>query len=187
VQKKKFSEKERKKNGFFSFSKIMAAQSGVKKEGNKWYVDNIKGSQDTVIEISEPKEVVIISNCSSFVVKVNGKCTGITANRCTQGGIIFDDIIGSVEVMNGKKIQLQANGQVPTIQIDKTEGATLYLQTAASQKADIITSLVSELNVILPGANPETDDPAELPAPSQFLTKVDGRKLITTPVEHVGV
>jgi len=55
---------------------------------------------------------------------------------------------------------------------------------------DIITSNVSELNLVYPGAT-EKDDPIEVPLPEQYLTKiVDNKskvvKLKTEPVSHGG-
>mmetsp|Transcript_4482 Transcript_4482/g.6717 ORF Transcript_4482/g.6717 Transcript_4482/m.6717 type:complete len:163 (+) Transcript_4482:55-543(+) len=159
---------------------------GPKLDGNKWIIEKVDGKQDIVVNATETKQSVLISNCSNFVVTVKGKVSSITINKCSTGGVIFDDVIASVELMNGKKIQLQANGAVPTIQVDKTEGATVFLQTEAGQKADIISSLASEVNVVLPAAD-DNSDPSELPIPYQFKTNVKDGKLVTAPVDHVGV
>jgi adenylyl cyclase-associated protein len=94
-------------------------------------------------------------------------------------------VIANVEVINGQKIQLQANGTVSSIVVEKTNGATLYLQKEGSQKAQIITSNSSEVNIVVPAANPN-DPPKEFAVPFQFVSQLQGGKLVTKPVEHSG-
>jgi adenylyl cyclase-associated protein len=94
-------------------------------------------------------------------------------------------VIANVEVINGQKIQLQANGTVSSIVVEKTTGATLYLQKEGSQKAQIITSNSSEVNIVVPATNPN-DPPKEFAVPFQFVSCLEGGKLITKPVEHSG-
>eukprot|EP01121_Diplochlamys_sp_Union-15-3_P002787 TRINITY_DN1259_c0_g1_i1.p1 TRINITY_DN1259_c0_g1~~TRINITY_DN1259_c0_g1_i1.p1 ORF type:complete len:169 (+),score=53.24 TRINITY_DN1259_c0_g1_i1:73-579(+) len=156
-------------------------------DGNKWFVENHKGKKDLVVNVTEFKQTVFISNVEDSVVTVKGKANAIVAQGVKKSGIIFDDIVANVEVINGSKVQLQANGVVPSIVIDKTQGATIYLQSAAGKKAEIVTSLSSEINVVTPGASAEAD-PKESPIPSQFVSKFNDKGvLITNPVEHVGV
>jgi len=156
-------------------------------EGNRWKIENQKNKNDFVVNISDKKQSVYIDGSESIVVTVKGKFTNITVDKCKKTAIICDDLIGSVEIVNSVGTQVQANGAVPTVTVDKSSGVTIYLQSAEGKKASIITSNSSEVNVITPGKT-ANDDPVEQAIPSQFLTVfgADG-KLVTKPTEHVGV
>jgi adenylyl cyclase-associated protein len=128
---------------------------------------------------------VFIRKCENCVVTIQGKMKQVTVEGCRNFAFIFDDVIADVEIINGQKIQLQANGTVSSIVVEKTEGASLYLQKEGSQKAQIITSNSSEVNVIVPSPNPN-DPPKEFAVPFQFVSQLQGEKLVTKPVEHSG-
>eukprot|EP01124_Arcella_intermedia_P032356 TRINITY_DN752_c0_g1_i1.p2 TRINITY_DN752_c0_g1~~TRINITY_DN752_c0_g1_i1.p2 ORF type:complete len:157 (-),score=40.31 TRINITY_DN752_c0_g1_i1:33-503(-) len=150
---------------------------------NKWFVENVANKQDIKLECN-PKQGVYISKVTDSVITIVGKANTIVAENVNKSGIIFDDIISTVEVINSKKLQVQANGSIPSIAIDKSQGVTVFLQTAEGQKASILTSLSSEVNIILPGKT-DNDDSVEFPVPSQFVSKIVGGKVVTTPSEHV--
>jgi len=149
----------------------------------KWYVEGQTGVTDIVIN-AQPSHGVFISKNKDSVVTVKGKVGSICVESCQGSGIIFDDVVSSVDVVNCKKIQLQANGVLALVAIDKTTGVTVFLQSPASQKADIATSLATEINVVVPGKT-ENDDSVEHPVPAQFVSKFVKGKFVTTAVEHV--
>jgi adenylyl cyclase-associated protein len=91
--------------------------------------------------------------------------------------------VGSVELVNCVKVNLQANGKLPTLNIERTSGVNAYLQTAESKQVEVVTSSATEINLVLPGATADSD-PKELPIPSQFVTKIENDKPVTKPVEH---
>jgi hypothetical protein len=97
-------------------------------------------------------------------------------------------VIATVEVVNSKKIQLQANGIIPAIQLDFTHGATIFLQSDQGLDAKIVTSQCSGLNIVIPGAK-EEDDNIESPIPEQFETKYnrEKEKWHSAPSQHSGV
>ena len=80
-------------------------------------------------------------------------------------------------MVNSKSIQVQVIGKVPTISIDKTDGAQIYL-SLASIDAHIVTAKSSEMNIMIPS---ESGDYTEVPIPEQFKTLWDakGKKLVT--------
>jgi len=158
-------------------------------DGSKYKVENLKNRSDIVVTISDKKQSVAIFKCENTVVTIKGKFTNVSVDTCKKVAVIFDDLIGSVEVVNSHGTQLQANGSIPTITLDKSQGATIYLQTPGGQEGvSIITSNSTEVNVITPGKT-EKDDPKEQSIPSQFITVFEKGtgKLVTKPTEHVGV
>ncbi len=92
-------------------------------------------------------------------------------------------VIANVEVINSQKVQLQANGSLNNIVIEKTRGATVFLQTDAGKKAEIVTSNSEEVNIVVPDPS---GDPKEHSIPVQFVSKFEGNKLVTRPAEHSG-
>jgi hypothetical protein len=100
---------------------------------------------------------------------------------------VFDDMVGGFETVRCKKLQVQAKGFVPTVQIDNTEAIVLYASKAAeAQGMAVIQSMSTEINLtILPPDEDEEAEPVELPLPSQFVTKFVDGKWVTEPNEHL--
>mmetsp|Transcript_17957 Transcript_17957/g.25048 ORF Transcript_17957/g.25048 Transcript_17957/m.25048 type:complete len:166 (+) Transcript_17957:68-565(+) len=165
----------------------MAATPVVELKGSKWQVGHQKGNSGIQIQITDNKQSVLIFKSENSVVNISGKVNSITIESCKNVGVIFDAVIATVEVVNSQKTQIQANGAVPSIQLDKSQGATIFLQSAEGKNVELITSSSTEVNVVTPGKTPN-DDPIEQAIPHQFVTKFNANgKLETKPVEHVGV
>lgn len=79
-------------------------------------------------------------------------------------------------MVNCQSCQVQVTGTVPTVSIDKTDGAQIYL-SKESMNAQIVTAKSSEMNVLLP-ILPDGEY-KEFPVPEQFKTYFDGSKLVT--------
>jgi len=138
------------------------------------------GKTDLALTAQSTADGVFISNCTSSVITVTGKLSSISLLNCTDTAVVFENIIASVEVNRGKKIQLQANGSIPQILFDSTEGATVFLSNDA-QSAEIICAHSELINIIIPG----DEDDMELPVPSQYVTRIVDGKLVTEPATHV--
>jgi len=154
-------------------------------KSNKWYVENVHDNQGVTIE-TNPKQGVFVSKVKNSVIYIKGKCNTIIIDNSVGSGVVFDDVISTVEVINSKKIQLQANGAIPSISIDKTEGATVILSSHKSKDSvSIVTSLSSEVNVVVNGDEAKGEEDVEYPVPEQFISKLVNGKLVTKPSEHV--
>ncbi|KAI1901768.1 hypothetical protein AGOR_G00037800 [Albula goreensis] len=151
-------------------------------EGKKWKVENQEGAQGLVISDTELKQVVYAYKCNNSTLQVKGKINSITIDNCKKLGLVFDDVVGIVEVINSRDIKVQVMGKVPTISINKTDGCHVYL-SADSLQCEIISAKSSEMNVLVPG---EGGEYTEIPVPEQFKTVWDGKKLVTTATEIAG-
>lgn len=151
-------------------------------EGNKWVVENQVGNKSIVISETEPRHTVYIYKCTNSVVVVKGKINTITVDACSKLGLVFDNAIASVEVVNSKSVEVQVTGKVPSFAVDKTSAFNLYLSKDCLD-AEIITSKSDAMNVVLPPQK-EGDDLIELPIPEQFKTTVKAGKLVTEAVRH---
>ncbi|XP_026156304.1 adenylyl cyclase-associated protein 2 [Mastacembelus armatus] len=151
-------------------------------EGKKWRVENFEQKHDLVIEETELKQVVYVFSCNNSTLQVKGKINSIIIDNCKKLGLVFENVVGIVEIINSKAIQLQVLGTVPTISINKTEGCQVYL-SKDSLSCDIVSAKSSEMNILIPVGD---DDYREFPVPEQFKTVWDGSKLVTEPTEIAG-
>ncbi|KAM8767400.1 adenylyl cyclase-associated protein 2 isoform 2-T3 [Acanthopagrus schlegelii] len=151
-------------------------------EGKKWRVENFEQAHDLVIEETELKQVVYVFSCNNSTLQVKGKINSIIVDNCKKLGLVFENVVGIVEIINSKSVQLQVLGKVPTISINKTEGCQVYL-SKDSLNCDIVSATSSEMNILVPQGE---DDFREFPVPEQFKTVWDGSKLVTEPTEIAG-
>ncbi|XP_067281696.1 adenylyl cyclase-associated protein 1 [Pseudorasbora parva] len=151
-------------------------------DGKKWKVENQEGAQGLVIKDTELKQVVYAFKCNNSTLKVQGKINSITVDNCKKMGLVFDDVVGIVEMINCRDVKIQVMGKVPTISINKTDGCHVYL-SKDSLACEIISAKSSEMNVLVPNKDGEY---TEIPVPEQFKTVWDGSKLVTTATEIAG-
>ncbi|XP_075577954.1 adenylyl cyclase-associated protein 1 isoform X1 [Pelecanus crispus] len=104
------------------------------------------------------------------------------ADNCKKLGLVFDDVVGIVEIINSRDVKIQVMGKVPTISINKTDGCHVYL-SKNSLDCEIVSAKSSEMNVLIPT---EGGDFTEFPVPEQFKTVWNGQKLVTTVTEIAG-
>ncbi|KAG9479209.1 hypothetical protein GDO78_012730 [Eleutherodactylus coqui] len=150
-------------------------------EGKKWRVEYHEGVNNLVISETELKQVAYIYKCKKTTLQIKGKINSIILDNCTKLGLVFDDVVGIVEVINSKDVQIQVLGKVPTISINKTDGCHVYL-SESSIDCEIISAKSSEMNILVP----HNGDYKEFPVPEQFKTSWDGSKLVTEAAEMMG-
>ncbi|XP_056596999.1 adenylyl cyclase-associated protein 1 [Triplophysa dalaica] len=151
-------------------------------DGKKWKVENQEGAHGLVISDTELKQVVYAFKCNNSTLNVKGKINSITLDNCKKLGLVFDDVVGIIEVINCKDVKVQVMGKVPTISINKTDGCHVYL-SKDSLSCEIVSAKSSEMNVLVPNKDGEF---TEIPVPEQFKTVWDGSKLVTTATEIAG-
>lgn len=153
-------------------------------DGQKWKIENQVGNKNIVIENPEVRQTVYIYKCHDSVIQIKGKVNSIMLDSCKKTGLVFENAISVAEVVNCASVQVQVTGKVPSVAIDKTSGCQVFL-SAEGFDTEIVTSKSDEMNVVLPGLNPN-DDIIEIPVPEQFRTLIKDRKLVTEAVAHSG-
>lgn len=153
-------------------------------EGNKWVVENQVNNKNIQITETETKQTVYIFGCVNSTIVIKGKINAVTIDNCKKTGVVFDNAISGVEVVNCTSLEVQILGKVPSVAIDKTSGVQLYL-SKDTLEAEIVTSKSSEMNVLIPGATAD-QDLVELPIPEQYKTVLRGNNLVTECVHHAG-
>lgn len=151
-------------------------------DGKKWKVENQQNASKLVIRDTELKQVVYAFKCNNSTLHVKGKINSITIDNCKKLGLVFDDVVGIVEIINCRDVKVQVMGKVPTISINKTDGCHVYL-SKDSLSCEIVSAKSSEMNVLVPKDDGEF---SEMAVPEQFKTVWDGHKLVTTATEIAG-
>ena len=153
-------------------------------DGRKWnceyYVDDRTGA--LVITECNHKETVTIFRCINSVILIKAKINAILLDDCDKTSIVCSDVVSSIDIVNCKSVEVQAEGKVPTILVDKTDGCQMYLGPDAIG-TNIFVSKSSECNVTVPGATPD-DDGIESALPEQFSNSFVDGKWVTSPVTH---
>jgi len=184
--------KEKKENEVKAAKALLAAESKKKGEPRTaldkgtWLVENYENTEVVVPDV-QMKQAVYIQNCVKCRISVPDKCKTITMDKCVKTSLSFKNVVSTFEIVNSTGCKVQVEEAAPSVAIDKTSGFSLILTKQSVQNPpDIVTSNVSELNLVRPGPT-EDADPIETPLPEQYLTKLskDG-KLTTAPVSHGG-
>jgi len=145
----------------------------------KWIIEHQEGNQSLVIDRTNDKQAVYMFKCKNSVLQVNGKINSIVLDNCVKCGVVFSDLISTVEFINCQSTKAQANGFVPTISVDKTDGCQIFL-TEKGLQTQIISAKSSEMNVCI---TKEDGDLNEFPLPEQYKTVWDGSKFVTTVMD----
>ncbi|KAH6562126.1 hypothetical protein BASA50_003501 [Batrachochytrium salamandrivorans] len=151
-------------------------------EGKKWVVENQVGQSNLVIEGVELQHVVYIYNCQDTTVQIKGKVNAVTIDGCKKFGVVLENVLSTIDVVNGKSIQVQITGKAPIVVVDKTDGFQLYLSKESSD-LEIFSAKSSEMNVLIQKGD---GDYGEQAIPEQFKTVFKEGVLVTAAVEHKG-
>ena len=59
--------------------------------------------------------------------QVRGKVNALSIDSCRKTGVVFDHVIASCELVNCGSMQVQCTGAVPTVSVDKCDGAQVFV------------------------------------------------------------
>lgn len=91
--------------------------------GKKWVIEHQKNNKSLVIDDCNIKQTVYIYKCENTTIQINGKVNGITLDGCKKTAVVFENCVASFEMVNCQSCQVQVTGAVPTVAIEKTDGA----------------------------------------------------------------
>ncbi|GJQ08271.1 hypothetical protein GpartN1_g62.t1 [Galdieria partita] len=151
------------------------------KDGKTWTIEYQNSNYNLQVEVSDKKHSVYIYRCLDSVVKVVGKCNSITIDSCNKCGVVFESALSTCTLVNCNSVQLQVEKQAPSVAIDKTDGANIFIPSNIVSETQVVTAKSSSINVTVTN---EDEDPVEFPLPEQFVNKYVGGRWITEPVRH---
>jgi adenylyl cyclase-associated protein len=143
----------------------------------KWKIEFQNGNHNIVVDQTDMKHTVYIYKCKESTITVKGKVNSILIDSCNRVGLLFDDVLSTVEFINSTSVQMQAMGIVPTVTIEKTDGCQVYLNKNTLQ-TEIVSSKSSAMNVLVP--DNDNGEFVELPVPEQFKTVITADKKLKT-------
>lgn len=150
-------------------------------DGNRWTIENYEDVtwQNPIRIDAERQQSILISRCNSSVIQVVGKANAISIDNCSRLRLIVDDLVASMEVVNSSRVLIDINGSLPSVQLDKVDGATVALsQKNAANKLwpEIFTSKCTSINI---GLGLESEEGSiELPVPEQIRSRIENGKLV---------
>ncbi|KAI6646304.1 Adenylyl cyclase-associated protein 1-like isoform X2 [Oopsacas minuta] len=150
-------------------------------EKKRWRIEHFEGKNDLTITPTENSHTLYVFNCSKCTISVTQKINSITLDKCFQVAIVFEDVISQFETINCQRIEAQSNGQLPLINIDKTDQVSIYL-SENSKNAEIVQAKSSAMNILLPQADGEFK---EVALPEQFKSILRGSRYVTTPTDSI--
>ena len=151
-----------------------------------WFVEHHDANSEIVLSEVQLKENVYILKCKDCVIRIPDKCKSIQVDNCVKTTVVFKSIVSVFEIFNSQRVKIECEESVPSIAVDKSAGISVTLSRAAvAQPPTLITSSITEMNLVIPGASDE-DDPIEIPLPEQYETKLVNGKLVTEAVSHSG-
>ncbi|PHH72700.1 hypothetical protein CDD83_4897 [Cordyceps sp. RAO-2017] len=163
----------------------MRAKKPPRKEcqGNKWMIENYDG-ETTPIEIEASlTHSILISRCHKTTIMIKGKANQVTVENSSKLSLVVETLVSTVDVVKAQDFALQVLGSIPTILLDRVDGAQVYL-SRASTGAKLFTSKSDGINLnVLSGTD---DDYKEVPLPSQISSYFDAdkRQLVNEIVAH---
>jgi len=168
-----------------TFGSLPKGTAKFELQGNKWCVEYQQNLEKVEVANAEAKHVVYIYGCANTFIQINNKVNSIMIDNCHKVGVVFNNCLATVEIVNSKGIKLQVQGRVPAIAVDKTSGFQVFL-SKDSLDTEIVTAKSDEMNVVIPG-DKEGDDITEISIPEQFKSKYDPvtKTLKTESVAHI--
>ena len=120
--------------------------------------------------------------CEEATIQIKGKVKSVILDSCKKTNLVFESAISSCEVVNCKRIQIQATGICPSFSIDKTDGCLVYLSEEAVSVTNFVTSKSTEMNVSWP--DDKSGEQREAPIPEQFVHRLN-RGAVTSEVSDL--
>ncbi|RIB17220.1 adenylate cyclase associated N terminal-domain-containing protein [Gigaspora rosea] len=155
-------------------------------DNNKWIIENYENDYNIVIEETAINHTVYIFGCKNSTISVKGKIKAVTLGKfihsCQKTGLLVDSAVATVDIVNCKSFQLQIQGKVPVIAVDKTDSGQIYLSEECFD-VEVFTAKSSSINIQMPTSDGDFE---EKPIPEQLKCTIVDRKLVFVPVEHAG-
>lgn len=174
-----------KKKAFAFKPKPAAAKVGkVETQRDKIYVEHFGKDQKEPVVVTipppaadeGPKVGVFVGQCKDCVVKIEGKAKVITLSGCEGVGLVFDECVTVVEMINSKKCQVQSLTSCGTFTLDKCDRMKVYLASGSYTEGCLVyTTQCSASNIYYP--TPDGEDLVEYGIAEQILsTFVTGKE-----------
>lgn len=107
------------------------------------------------------QQTVYMYNCKNSLVKISGKVNSIVVDKCVGCGVVVDDVVSSVEIINSRDVDCQVINVCASIIIENTEGMKVYVSEAGMDKLEVYSSKSSNILINAPGKRLDPDTKEE--------------------------
>ena len=130
-----------------------AAKEPVKAlEGKMWKIENQMGTRfdkkTDKLEGVTMQQSVTLDGCENFLLEITGKVNMVILQDCKNVGVMMTSLVSGIEVVKGQKIELQATGKLPSLNIDRCNELMLYT-TEESRDVEITSTASVCVNVTI--------------------------------------
>lgn len=158
--------------------------------GNRWLVNDVKEKQAEpfTIKLESQSQSVHLTECqgNTFLVEGESKAAAVILDGCRDISILIKvGILSNLELINCRKIKVQLDKAISSINIDGSDTISIYLMESPEQTT-FYTAKTSEVNIVF-GKGDDNNDGLiqEISLPEQFKSYFDQNlRLITQPVQH---
>jgi len=150
-------------------------------DGKKWSVEKVTGGDPIFIKEVKVNQTVYMFKCKDATIVVEGKIAAAAIDECEKCQVVLQDVVGSVEVTNSKRVKFQISGSCPNASIDKTDGCTVYLMSDEAKKMRLSTAKHSDVQL----SYMKDDEMVEVPIPEQFVHELQENGKVSSTVSDL--
>merc|ERR1711935_218895 len=148
-----------------------------KNTGKRWevigYTAGVDAKEPLEVKVDNTAHTVYIDGCKgtakdgNLIIKISGKFNAMTINNCQRCGIVFEDGVSTVEIINSKKLQVQVTGLMNNWSVDKSEEINLFISEQSRDNIHILSAQTEAFNVTVAKS---AEDFKEFGFPEQIKT-----------------
>jgi adenylyl cyclase-associated protein len=99
------------------------------KRGINWILDGYENTPDLAIteEEADLKVGIMMDTCKASTLRIHPKVKSVLISGCQNCTVACNDVVSVVEMVNCKRVQFHATGNVPTLQIDGSTECGIHL------------------------------------------------------------
>jgi len=158
--------------------------------GTKLQIEHQVQNKTMTYESPSLQQTVYMYNCKNSLLKISGKVNSIVLDKCVRCGVVVDDVVSSVEIINGRDVDCQVINVCASIIIENTEGVKVYVSEAGMDKLEVYSSKSANILINAPGKRLDPDTKEEQEGiiehalPSTLCSTFVNGKLDHTFVKH---
>ncbi|KAG7360015.1 adenylate cyclase associated (CAP) C terminal-domain containing protein [Nitzschia inconspicua] len=142
--------------------------------------DNASNSNIVLtIHVFDSNQKVVIRNCHGVSVDIRGKTMkSVTIADSSDLNVVFDSVSDTCDIIHSKNIAAETTGICRHFTMDRTKGINIWLNRESRDVSKIVTSKCTEVSVLLPIGDSETDyERRELTLPEKYTHQFTGGRM----------
>lgn len=113
---------------------------------------------------------------------MKGKAKNITISGCVKTGVVFDNCVTTIELINCKQVSVQAIEKAGTFTVDKCERTSIYLAEKSLDEGECLVYTTQSTSTNVYQQTEDGEDMVEYGVPEQLLSNFKMEKDTETSV-----